>query len=226
MDENGELRVPEGVDVADAVEKQTGLSLLRVLRDLGAGFVQATPAVKSPDTWRHGDVVVRWEPLRVDLPLVPPHGDRVAELVRRRVVAYVTRKRDGRIELLVFDHKDMPDVPTQVPAGRIDAHESLEDGLTREVEEETGLTGIRIVGELADARTFERLFGPGAHESHAFHAVASAEGPDAWEHPVTGTGMDAGLVYLCRWVPLEDCPPLWGDVDPLVAELRRSITKA
>lgn len=46
------------------------------------------------------------------------------------------------------------------------------------------------------------------------------------EHPVTGTGMDAGLVFLCRWVALDDCPPLWGEADPLVEELRRSITKS
>ena len=119
----------------------------------------------------------------------------------------------------------MPDVPTQVPAGRVDPHETLEDGLKREVEEETGLTGIRVVAELADAREFERLYGPDAHESHAFHAVVEAAGPDEWEHPVSGTGMDSGLVFLCRWVSLDECPPLWGDSDPLLEKLRGSIGK-
>jgi ADP-ribose pyrophosphatase YjhB (NUDIX family) len=118
----------------------------------------------------------------------------------------------------------MPDVPTQVPAGRVDGHESLEEGLRREVEEETGVTEIEIVGVLADAEEFERLFGSGAHESHAFHAVAQPGGLDEWEHPVTGTGMDSGLVYLCRWVPLDECPPLWGDADPLVERLLESIS--
>jgi 8-oxo-dGTP pyrophosphatase MutT (NUDIX family) len=117
----------------------------------------------------------------------------------------------------------MPEVPTQVPAGRIDAHESLEEGVLREVEEETGLTGIRIVGELADADEFERLFGAGAHRSWAFHAVADAPGADEWEHLVSGTGMDSGLVFLCRWAPLDDSPPLWGERDPLVERLERSI---
>jgi 8-oxo-dGTP pyrophosphatase MutT (NUDIX family) len=221
----GELRVPEGEDANDAVQEQTGLSVVRVVHDLGRGFVQATPAVKSPDEWRHGDLTVRWLPVSADLPLAAPLGERLAQLVRKRVVAYVTRKRGGRTELLVFDEEDAPDVPTQVPAGRIDPHESLEEGLHREVEEETGLTGIQLVAELADPRKFERLYGPGAHESHAFHAVAEAGGADAWEHAVTGTGMDAGFVFLCRWVPLDDCPPLWGEADPLVVELRRSITK-
>jgi ADP-ribose pyrophosphatase YjhB (NUDIX family) len=113
-----------------------------------------------------------------------------------------------------------------VPAGRVDSHENLEDGLRREVEEETGVTGIEIVRVLADGVEFEQLYGPGAHESHAFHAGAEPGGPDAWEHPVTGTGMDSGLVYICRWVPLDDCPPLWGDADPLVEKLSRSIQGA
>jgi 8-oxo-dGTP pyrophosphatase MutT (NUDIX family) len=221
----GELRVPEGEVANDAVREQTGLSVVRVARDLGRGFVQATPAVESPDEWRHGDVAVRWVPISADLRLAPPLGKRLAQLLRKRVVAYVTRERGGRTELLVFDEQDAPDVPTQVPAGRIDSHESLEEGLHREVEEETGLTGIQLVAELAGPRRFESLYGPGAHESHAFHAVAEAGGPDAWEHAVTGTGMDAGFVFLCRWVPLDDCPPLWGEADPLVDELRRSIPK-
>jgi ADP-ribose pyrophosphatase YjhB (NUDIX family) len=118
----------------------------------------------------------------------------------------------------------MPEVPTQVPAGRVDAHEDLEEGLRREVEEETGLTEIVIVRTLADGKEFERLFGTGAHESHAFHAVAAPGGPDSWEHAVTGTGMDSGLVYVCRWVPLDERPPLWGDADPLAERLRVSIT--
>jgi hypothetical protein len=57
------------------------------------------------------------------------------------------------------------------------------------------------------------------------YAVADGSGPQAWNHDVTGTGMDASLVYACRWVPLDDCPPLWGKADPLVEKLRRSITE-
>ena len=58
---------------------------------------------------------------------------------------------------------------TELPAGRIDAHETLEEGLVREVEEETGITGCdrRRAGR---CRRVRRLYGPGAHESHAFHA--------------------------------------------------------
>jgi ADP-ribose pyrophosphatase YjhB (NUDIX family) len=226
LEEDGELRVPVGDDPPAAVREQAGIDGVQVVRELAPGFVQARADAELPERWNHDGRLVRWEPVRADVPLRNAHAALAHTLVRKRVVAYVTRERAGRNELLVFDHRDMPEVPTQVPAGRIDAHESLEEGVLREVEEETGLTGIRIAGELADADVLERLLGPGAHRSWAFHAVAAAAGPDRWEHLVSGTGMDSGLVFLCRWVPLDDCPPLWGERDPLVERLRRSIRSA
>ena len=208
------------------VEEEAGIDVVFV-RELGVAenptghYVQVTPTERLPETWEHDGRAFHWVPVRADLELWGRRGDFVHALVRKRVVGYVTRGR----ELLVFDHKLM-EAPTQVPAGRVDAHEDLEEGLKREVEEETGVTGIEIAGRLANGHEFEQLFGEGAHESHAFHAVAPPGGPDFWEHAVTGTGMDSGLVYLCRWVPLDDCPPLWGDSDPLVERLRVSIPES
>jgi ADP-ribose pyrophosphatase YjhB (NUDIX family) len=219
--------------VVREVKEETGLDVAFV-RELGtiegSHYVQAAPSGPTPETWEQhrpeGDVVIcRWLPVSTDAEVWGLRGAFVHALVRKRVSAYVTRERDGRIELLVFDHQGMPAVPTQVPAGRVDAHESLEEGLLREVEEETGLT-VTPVSLLADPQEHALLHGPGAHETFAFHAVAEPGGPDAWEHPVSGTGMDVGLVYECRWVRLDSCPPLWGKPDPLVEKLRRSITKA
>jgi ADP-ribose pyrophosphatase YjhB (NUDIX family) len=220
--------IEEGENVAETavreVKEETGIDA-RFVREVGVAenptghYVQLTPLERLPETWEHDGVVCRWAPIRADLEVWGLRGDFIHALVRKRVVAYVTRGR----ELLVFDHKELPEVPTQVPAGRVDPDESLEHGFRREVEEETGLTGIRVVTKLADAREFERLYGPGAHESHAFHAVVEPGGPDEWEHVVGGSGMDSALTFLCRWVPLDECPPLWGDADPLVERLRKSI---
>jgi 8-oxo-dGTP pyrophosphatase MutT (NUDIX family) len=230
----GGIEEGESVDetAVREVMEETGLDVVYV-RTLGtiddAHYVQAAPKDATADAWEHhrpeGDIVLcRWLPVTADTKVWGQRGDFVHALVRKRVVAYVTRERDERTELLVFDHDGMPDVPTQVPAGRVDAHESLEEGVLREVEEETGLTGIRIAGELADDAEFERLYGSDAHRSWAFHAVADEAGADRWKHLVSGTGMDSGLVFLCRWVPLEDRPALWGEADPLVDRLGRSIT--
>lgn len=214
------------------VSEETGLDVVfvrRVGEIEGAHYVQAAPTGPTPETWEHhrpeGDVVsCRWLPVRADAEVWGLRGAFVHALVRPRVSVYVTRERDGRVELLVFDHQGMPEVPTQVPAGRVDAHESLEEGALREVEEETGLR-VNLVGVLAGPEEHTAAHGPGAHETTAFHARAAADGAAAWAHPVTGTGMDVGLVYECGWVPIDECPPLWGKPDPLVEKLRRSITR-
>lgn len=224
-----------GIDPGETVEEtavrevkeETGLNVefVRRLGEIdGSHYVQTKPTGPTSETWEHhrpeDDVVLcRWLPVSADAEVWGERGAYLHALVRKRVVGYVTRGT----QLLVFDHKDMPEVPTQVPAGRVDPGESLEAGLAREVEEETGIASIEIVRELADAAEFERLYGSGAHESHAFHAVVEIGGPDEWEHPVSGTGMDSGLTFLCRWVPLHEFPPLWGSSDPLVEKLRRSM---
>jgi 8-oxo-dGTP pyrophosphatase MutT (NUDIX family) len=138
---------------------------------------------------------------------------------RKRVVAYVTRERNGRTELLVFDHRDHPGAGTQVPAGRLDPGEELEEGLRREIAEEAGLTDIRIVRELAG---FEDHY-PSRYENHAFHVALEDEAPDEWDHVVVGQGDDAGLVFRYRWVPLEPDPHLFGRRHPLLMSLAKPI---
>jgi 8-oxo-dGTP diphosphatase len=134
---------------------------------------------------------------------------------RQRVVAYVTRKRNGRTELLVFEDPEHPDLGVQVPAGRLDPDEELEAGLRREIAEEAGLTGVRIVGELPG---FEDHY-PSRYENHGFHVVLGEEAPDEWEHVVVGRGDDAGLVFRYRWVPIDSTLRLFGRVHPMLGEL-------
>jgi ADP-ribose pyrophosphatase YjhB (NUDIX family) len=227
-------------------KEETGLDV-RVVRTLGSAdhpgliepdhvhethFVHVVPTSSTDDEWEHRNppgigieseelVRCRWAPLDGELEVWGYRGAMIQALLRLRVVAYVTRARDGRTELLTIEHGDIPNAGVQVPAGRLDPGENLEDGLHREVEEETGVTGLRIVRQLADGEEFERLYGGGAHESFAFHAVAGGDGPGEWEHLVTGSGSDAGVTYLCRWVPLRSDLPLWGRRDPLLERLVR-----
>jgi adenylate kinase family enzyme/8-oxo-dGTP pyrophosphatase MutT (NUDIX family) len=129
---------------------------------------------------------------------------------RQRVVAYVTRTRRGRKELLVFDLPELPDKPLQVPAGRIDPGESLEDGLRRELYEETGLRLTRIVRQLAGPRELDGDRRPGVvpYENHAFE-VEVGETPDQWDHVCVSDGDDDGFLFRCRWVPLAPDLKLW-----------------
>jgi 8-oxo-dGTP diphosphatase len=129
--------------------------------------------------------------------------------VRQRVVAYVTRERAGVKELLVFDHRDYPDAGTQVPAGRIDPGESLEECLHRELDEEAGLRGSVL-------RELGRPPWPPKYENRAFEVRAEGNPPDMWEHEVHGTGDDAGLVFLYRWEPVRPDLELFMRRDPML----------
>ena len=125
-----------------------------------------------------------------------------AAQTRLRVVAYVTRGR----ELLVFEQQGDPRAGVQVPAGRLDPGESLEDGLARELDEEVGIRG-RAVRELGQVT---RRQGDGdVYESHYFQ-VETDDPRTAWEHVVHGNGDDAGFVFLCRFEPLDPPPRLAG----------------
>jgi 8-oxo-dGTP diphosphatase len=193
------------------VRRATGIEI-RVLRNVGerAGihFLQATPAGPTPDR-------CRWVQVRRELELAGDAGAFIDAIARRRVVAYVTREHEGRTELLTIEAEQYPEEGVQVPAGRIDHWETLEEGLRRELAEETGLTGVRVVRELPDFEcTYETFY-----ENHAFHLVAEEETPQAWRHRIHGEGVDSGLVHLCRWVPLSADLELWNEGDPMLRHL-------
>ena len=204
--------------------EETGIEA-EFVRVVGVGadpvghYVQLKPTKLLPESWEHiredGPVLCRWIPVGADAEVWGLRGDFIPALVRKRVVGYVTRGR----KLLVFEHAGV----TQLPAGRVDPDETLEEAVVREVEEETGVK-VEVVSKLADGDEFERLVGRWPHETHAFHAVPVADTPDEWTHRVTGTGMDAGMAMPCRWIPLDERPLLWGKADPLVERLLVSIS--
>lgn len=63
-------------------------------------------------------------------------------LAIHKVTAFITRERPGGRELLVFQH---PTAGIQLPAGTVEAGESPETAVLREVTEETGLTQVNII---------------------------------------------------------------------------------
>lgn len=122
---------------------------------------------------------------------------------RARVACYVL---DGD-RLLVFDHRNHPEAGTQVPAGGIEAGESVAQAAVREVREETGVRA-----------RFDALLGytDGMHPTTGeLHRTAclrlSVRSPtgagtagDAhpWTHVVRGDGVDGGMIFVCRWASL------------------------
>jgi 8-oxo-dGTP pyrophosphatase MutT (NUDIX family) len=124
----------------------------------------------------------------------------------------VTRERDGGVELLVFDDPTNPRTGTQVPAGRVDPGETVEQCLLRELSEEAGLEEVCVLRELATWNT--------RYENHAFEVrVEGTERADAWKHVVHGEGDDAGLVFRYRWEPVRRDLLLFNRIDPVLEKL-------
>ena len=119
-----------------------------------------------------------------------------------KVLAYVTRTRNGRTELLVFDHRDAPQAGVQVPAGSIEVGEMPSDAAMRELREETGLANARPVGRI-DVYEWEDPETHRWHRRHVYQFEAPSDAPDSWEHVVTAGEDDHGMKFDCRWLPVD-----------------------
>jgi ADP-ribose pyrophosphatase YjhB (NUDIX family) len=111
-----------------------------------------------------------------------------------RALGYVVRER----RLLVFEHEGVAGL--QVPAGRLEPGESVRDAIVREVLEESGVEA-EFVGDLG---TLEDV-APAQSDLRVNHLVAlpTDDGREAWSHVVSVSGDEVGLVFHCRFAPLD-----------------------
>ncbi len=119
----------------------------------------------------------------------------------RKDIAYMVREREGKRQLLVFTHRDFPGAGLQVPAGTVEEGEGIEEGLRREVTEETGLRGFEVVREVATYEWIHPISG-NLHERHVFLLNAPPVTPDNWEWIETDGGQKPeleGYVFCYRW---------------------------
>ena len=100
-------------------------------------------------------------------------------VLKRKAFAYIT---SGRCVLLLA-HPDHPDAGIQVPAGTVRAGEAVLDAAVREAREETGLTGLEVMGVLGEHTFDMRPFGRNEMHHRTFaHLVCREATPESWEH--------------------------------------------
>lgn len=123
----------------------------------------------------------------------------------QRATAVVT---DPAHRLLVFDHVPSGTSGTQIPAGGIHDGEHPADAVVRELAEESGVTGARLVRKLGEVW---RVATPGnvpagleEQVHHAFHLHLDAPTPeDAWEWDECSDGDVPLHRFAFRWVELD-----------------------
>jgi len=137
----------------------------------------------------------------------------------RKSFVYLIRRDGPAPRVLVLDSLDEPGL--EVPKGSVELGEAFSEAAAREVREEAGIDGIRIVRQLGTTWYED--------EEQCFLLAEAPDGlPEAFEHTVTGEGADAGFRYIFHWEAIDrdltrklvqGCGTF---VDPLIAEVSRS----
>jgi ADP-ribose pyrophosphatase YjhB (NUDIX family) len=126
----------------------------------------------------------------------------------------IARVEKGRVWLALLREGELPDYI--LPKGHVEAGEDLETAARREIGEESGLTDLRLVGELGMR---ERLdFAKRAwKKTHYFLFVT---------HQVDGTPTDTLHDYRLEWFPLDALPSLfWPEQRALIEANREKIRR-
>lgn len=146
-----------------------------------------------------------------------------------RAVAYVVRD-DGRLLVHVHADEERPWEYSglQVPSGGIQPAERPEDGVLREVTEETGLTNLRVVAYLGSMDWDLRPYVDMVAHRHFFHLAADGHVPDEWMHrEMGGPGepprADDGVLFRHYWLPVPQCHVLSGGLGAMLGRLWDSV---
>jgi 8-oxo-dGTP pyrophosphatase MutT (NUDIX family) len=128
----------------------------------------------------------------------------------QRATAYVT---DPKGRVLVFDHIDIPEAGTQVPAGGIHDGETAEDAAFRELAEESGIESAVLVRKLGEswyvAQPGNVPAGLEEQIQHAFHfSLLEPAAAEEWEWDERSGGDVVEHRFALRWVSLEDAAEL------------------
>ena len=110
---------------------------------------------------------------------------------RQKSFSYIIRLSQAGPELLVFDSLEEPGL--EVPKASAQPGETPAQAALREVEEESGLTGLTLIKELG-VTLWQ------GEEQHFFLFRAEGPLPDRFEHVVTGRDGDRGMRYQYQWI--------------------------
>ena|SRR5699024_3227116 len=119
----------------------------------------------------------------------------------KKVYGYVTRNRNGKTQVLVFQHS-IPEAGIQIPKGTVKSYEDTYIALVREIKEETGLKDFKVEKLIAQDWWESE---DGTLHNRFFYEIKVSNVPDKWEHKPTGGGDEEGLRFY---------PPLTGSNTP------------
>lgn len=144
-------------------------------------------------------------------------------VIREKVFAYITNGN----RLLIFTHTYFPEAGIQVPAGSLNPGENPDDGVMREAFEETGLTGLVMIGYLGEQNLDRIPYGKNEiHHRRFYHLACPGNPPATWRHyendPSEGDPGPIAFDFFWAILPYE-LPPLIADHDFMLVKLKESM---
>lgn len=137
-----------------------------------------------------------------------------------KVGIFVVRTRKGSVELLVFKHRNYPELGIQFPAGTVENHESPATAATRELFEETGLQFL-IKPHLIGTWTFYKTYSSQFQRRHVYLFREETSLPDFWSHEVKSGADDSGLIFEFEWQRKTEIEPTLIRIEGLGNSLTR-----
>lgn len=137
---------------------------------------------------------------------------------KKKVLAYITRKINNSIELLIHRHVDIDEAGLQIPAGTIEYNETVKEALFREIQEESGLCDLNFIKKLGTTKYLPEGRNE-VHERHYFLLETNISN-DTWRHKIKSNGEDDGLIFEYKWYKLDKIPKLAAKQDELVLEIK------
>ena len=121
----------------------------------------------------------------------------------QRAYAFILRPSSSHsFELLGFKAKESEAHKAfHIPGGGVDPGETPTEGVIREIYEESGLTDLRLIKYIGQS---VEQFSDETYQRHYFHFLAPQSVPHHWDHHVTGTGADTGLMYSYTWLSFDE----------------------
>jgi 8-oxo-dGTP pyrophosphatase MutT (NUDIX family) len=118
-----------------------------------------------------------------------------------KVTAYITREKEGRVQLLTMLEEGVESFGLQVPGGTLQLGEELEECLLREIYEEAKLSNVEVNAYLGE-HTYYFENKNADITRHYFHLTIEECG-DEFTVVVCSQDEDNGWIYHYRWLNLE-----------------------
>ncbi|MDZ8107313.1 MAG: NUDIX domain-containing protein [Nostoc sp. DedQUE12a] len=96
----------------------------------------------------------------------------------KKVIAYVTNKD----KLMVFTHTDFPKAGVQVPAGTVEESEEPSEAVVREIYEESGVKGVRLIELLGIYQYDMAPYREEIQERYVYHLELTEPTLSTWRH--------------------------------------------